>query len=35
LKTCDHTKFNLNFPWYGLWMSFKGPHNAMVTTLDL
>ena len=25
-KACDHTKINFNFPWYGLLMSFKGPH---------
>ena len=34
LKACDHLKFNLKFPWYGLQMSFKGPHNVMVTALD-
>ena len=33
LKAHDHTKFNVNSPWYSLWMSFKGPHNFMVTAL--
>ena len=27
LKARDHTKFNLNFPWYSLRMSVKGPHR--------
>ena len=26
-------KLSSNFPWYGFQMSFKGPHNVMVTTL--
>jgi hypothetical protein len=34
LKARDHTKSNFNYPQYSLWMSFKGPHNIMVTALD-
>ena len=33
LKACDHTEYDLNFLWWGLQMSFKGPHNVMVTAI--
>ena len=33
-KSHDHANFNFKSPWYALWMSFKGPHNFMVTALD-
>ena len=34
LKVHDHTNLNIIFPWYGLQMSFEGPHNFIVTALD-
>lgn len=34
LNACDHTKPNLNFPWYSLWMRSKGPYNFVVTVLS-
>ena len=33
LKARDHTKFNFNFYWYGLRISFKSSHDFMVTAL--
>ena len=33
LKARDHTEFNFNFPWNGLWTSSKGCHNFKVTAL--
>ena len=33
LKARGHAKFNINFPWFGIQMNFKGPHNFMVTAL--
>ena len=33
LKAGDHTNSTLILYWYGLEMSFKGPHNFMVTAL--
>jgi hypothetical protein len=29
----DHMKLSSNILWYGLQMSFNGPHNFMVTAL--
>lgn len=33
LNACDHTKSNLDSPWYSLWMRSKGPYNFVVTVL--
>lgn len=33
LKAHDHIKLNFYFTWYGLWVSFKAPHNFIVMAL--
>ena len=31
LNACDHKKFDINSPWYSLWMRSKGPYNFFVS----
>jgi hypothetical protein len=33
LRACDYIQRLSQHPWYGLWMSVKGPHYYKVTTL--